>query len=264
MAFPSIVTLLSDFGLQDVYVAVMKGAIASINPRIAAIDLTHAIPPQDLYAARFQLLNAVLYFPPSTVHVAVVDPGVGSQRRGVAITTERGYFVGPDNGIFSGILARVPPQAVVELTNPDYWRYATPSATFHGRDIFAPVAAHLASGIPLAELGTAIAPNSLISLPVLPGKATASGWEGSVQAIDRFGNVVTTIPGEAVPDTDWVAIAKNVTIPAARTYSDVPAQVLVALVGSHGWVELAVNGGSAGEALGLKYGDRVTVHQRRA
>lgn len=166
------ITLLTDFGHQDVYVGVMKGVILSIDPQAQVIDLCHEIPPQDCRTASFQLLQAVPYFPPQTVHVVVVDPGVGTRRRAIALDLGVGYCVGPDNGVFSLVGDRYPPQRVVELTQPQFWRTPNPSATFHGRDIFAPVAAHLAAGTDLARLGSAIEPDSLVRLPHLTYEIT--------------------------------------------------------------------------------------------
>jgi S-adenosyl-L-methionine hydrolase (adenosine-forming) len=153
-----ILTLLTDFGLNDVYVGVMKGVIAQVNPQLRVIDLTHQIPPQNVTAAQFNLMNAYPYFPPGTVHVAVVDPGVGGTRRAIAIQLAEAFLVGPDNGLLSGVVAQKQVIQAVELTNTRYWRNATPSSTFHGRDIFASVGAHLASGVAIAEMGDAIAP----------------------------------------------------------------------------------------------------------
>ena len=158
----SVITLLSDFGDRDVYVGVIKGVIAQINPKVAIVDLTHQIPPQNIAAARFCLMNAYAYFPVGTVHVAVVDPGVGSRRRAIAVEFAQGFLVGPDNGIFSGVLSQSPAIAAVELTNLNYWRTPKPSKTFHGRDIFAPVGANLASGVPLKQLGQEIDPATLV------------------------------------------------------------------------------------------------------
>jgi S-adenosylmethionine hydrolase len=133
------IALITDFGLQDSYVGVMKGVIATLSPTTQLIDLTHSLPPQDLYAARFTLLSAYPYLPPGTVYLVVVDPGVGTNRRAVAVQTTQGILVGPDNGVLSGVLESDPAVNAVELTNPDYWRQSSsqPSPTFHGRDIFA-------------------------------------------------------------------------------------------------------------------------------
>lgn len=254
-----IVTLLTDFGLSDVYVGVMKGVIAQVNPTLKVIDLTHEIPPQNLTSARFCLINAVPYFPKETVHIAVVDPGVGTQRKGVAIKFEGGFLVGPDNGLFSGILSQNPAISAVELTNFRYWRTASPSTTFHGRDIFAPVGAHLASGVPLEELGTVINPESLVKLPIAECREKEGIFEGCIQYIDRFGNLITNIPGNLVVNKSWTVEIAKVNIEGKKTYSDKPIGSLIALVGSHGWVEIAVNNGNAQSKLQLNYGDPVKV-----
>jgi S-adenosyl-L-methionine hydrolase (adenosine-forming) len=244
-----ILTLLTDFGDRDVYVGVMKGAIAQINPALTVVDLTHHIPPQDLMAARFNLMNAFPYFPMGTVHIAVVDPGVGSQRRAVAIELSDGILVGPDNGIFSGILEQHPAIAAVELDNPLYWRSSTPSSTFHGRDIFAPVGAHLASGCGLSAVGSAIDPKSLVHIPLAACKQTATGFAGSIQYIDHFGNLVSNIPGYLTHQQLWSILIGATRIAGQRTYADVTPGNLLALVGSHGWVEIAVANGSAQNQL---------------
>ncbi|WP_017305491.1 SAM hydrolase/SAM-dependent halogenase family protein [Spirulina subsalsa] len=253
------IALLSDFGLQDVYVGVMKGAIAQINPHLTPIDITHQIPPQNIGAGRFCLMNAVPYFPPDTVYVAVVDPGVGSGRRSVAVSCEWGIFVAPDNGLLSGVFSLCEPQEAVELTNPAYWRSPFPSSTFHGRDIFAPIGAHLASGIPLKDVGTAINPQSLITLPISPITGTANTIQGCIQYIDYFGNLITNIPANQVQGRAWAVHLEKQVISTSYTYSDRALGEIVALIGSHGWVELAINGGNAQRQLQLDYGDTVTV-----
>jgi S-adenosylmethionine hydrolase len=240
-----LVTLLSDFGLQDVYVGVMKGVIAQVNPNLVVIDLTHQIPPQNLAVARFSLISAYPYFPKGTVHVAVVDPGVGSARRAIALQIAEGFLVGPDNGLFSGILSQSPAIAAVELTNPQYWNSPRPSVTFHGRDIFAPVAAHLASGVSFEAFGPAIAPESLVQLSVPDCTPTDSGVSGIVQAIDHYGNLITNIPGTYVEEKSWTVEIGERIVPGGRTYSDGSPKELIGLIGSHGWIEIAINGGNA-------------------
>jgi len=255
------ITLLTDFGLKDVYVGVMKGAIARINPTLTVIDLTHQIPPQNLTAARYCLMNAYPYFPEGTVHVAVVDPGVGSRRRAIALRLTNGYFVGPDNGIVSGVIETLEEKVVsaVELTNPNYWRTPEPSNTFHGRDIFAPAGARLASGVAIEELGEAIDPASLERLPLPTASREETGIEGCIQYIDGFGNIITNIPGGEVRGKNWRAIAAGENIPSGNTYADTLPGELVSLVGSHGWVEIATNGGSAKLKLNLEWGAKVRV-----
>jgi hypothetical protein len=258
MQYLSLITLLTDFGQSDVYVGVMKGAIANINPHIQVIDLTHDIPPQDVAAGRFCLMSAYPYFPQGTVHIAVVDPGVGSRRRAIALQLDRGFLVGPDNGLLSGV--SIPTVlAAVELTNPEYWRTPEPSATFHGRDIFAPVGAHLASGVPIAHLGKTIDPATLVQLAIAPYTHTPEGIIGCIQYCDRFGNLVTNIPGDLIPGKNWTVSINDVTMKSGNTYSDVPPGSAIALVGSHGWVEIAVNAGSAAIKLNLKVGATVKL-----
>lgn len=261
MSANGIITLLTDFGERDVYVGVMKGAIATINSQLQAIDLTHEIPPQNIAAARFCLLNAYPYFPSGTVHIAVVDPGVGSQRRGVAIQFADGFLVGPDNGIFSGVLSSSPALTAVELTNTDYWRTPNPSNTFHGRDIFAPVGAHLASGVSLQQLGNSIDPDSLVKLSLPELTITDNKIIGCIQYCDRFGNLITNIPADEVNNRSWSMNVENKIIPTVQTYSNVPKGEIAALIGSHGWVEIAVNGGSAKEKLQLDCGDVVEINK---
>lgn len=254
-----LLTLLSDFGWNDVYVGIMKGVIAQINPDLRVVDLTHDIPPQNITVAQFNLMSVYPYFPNGTVHVAVVDPGVGGSRRAIAIELSDGFLVGPDNGIFTGLLAQTLIVQVVELNNKRYWRVPEPSDTFHGRDIFAPVAAHLASGISLKELGEPIDPATLVKLQTLPCTPTPTGYTGSIQHIDRFGNVITTIPGDYVRGRAWSVVVGKRSLPGCRTYSDVPPGSPLALIGSHGWVEIAINSGDAQFQLRLNWNDTVEI-----
>ena len=259
MTQPKLITLLTDFGLQDVYVGSMKGVITAINPEISIIDLTHQIPPQDLIAGRFALLNSYAYFPDGTIHLVVIDPGVGSYRRGVAIAFSGGFLVGADNGVFSGILSQRKAIAAVELNNSQYWRTQKPSNTFHGRDIFAPVVAHLASGVSLKELGTEIPVSSLVQLP-LPEVTTLSNQKivGCVQYIDGFGNLITNISSNNLQPIQQVIIKKR-SIRLGKTYSDGREKQLIALVGSHGYLEIAINCGNAQQELQVSVGEKVFV-----
>jgi S-adenosylmethionine hydrolase len=255
----SLITLLSDFGDRDVYVGVMKGIIAQVNPLLKLVDLTHQIPPQDIAAARFCLMNAYSYFPDGTVHIAVVDPGVGSQRRAIAVEFAGGFLVGPDNGIFSGILSQITAVAAFELTNPKYWRTPQPSRTFHGRDIFAPVGANLANGVPLRQLGQEINPASLVQLDIGQCQKTKDGVLGCIQYIDHFGNLISNIPQSYVSGKTWHVQIAGLTIPGCETYSDVEVGEAIALVGSHGWVEIAINGGDAHSQLQINWQDALKV-----
>ena len=254
-----IITLLTDFGWSDVYVGVMKGVIAQINPALTVVDLTHQIPPQNILAARFALMNAFPYFPKETVHIAVVDPGVGSQRRGIALQLDTGFLVGPDNGLFSGVLNQNPVLTAVELTNPQYWRTPTPSHTFHGRDIFAAAGAHLASGIAIEQLGDVIDPKTLVQLKIPEPTLTDTGIEACIQSIDHFGNLITNIPAADVRGKTWSIAVGDRLILGSQTYSDRQLGELVALISSDGWVEIAVNGGSAQSQLQLDWGAKVQI-----
>lgn len=259
-----ILTLLTDFGLSDAYVGIMKGVIAAIAPQIHIIDLTHQIPPQNIAAARFNLMNAYPYFPEGTVHVAVVDPGVGGSRRAIALQLPTGFLVGPDNGLLDGVLSRYghdPSVQAVDLNNPAYWRNACPSSTFHGRDIFAPVGAHLARGVSLQELGTAISVDSLVEFDIPDAQKTTTQITGYVQHIDHFGNVITNISGDEVRSLHWSVEVKHTQVPSRHTYGESAIGEMLALVGSHGWIEIAVNGGSAQARLHMGVRDVVTVYR---
>lgn len=254
-----ILTLLSDFGLSDVYVAVMKGAIAQINPALTVVDLTHQVLPQDIAMARFHLMTAYPYFPAGTVYVAIVDPGVGSLRRAIAVQLEAGFLVAPDNGLVSGVLSQNSAIAAVELTDPFYWRTSSPSTTFHGRDIFAPVGAHLASGVPLRKLGTEIDLQTIVQLPIANPTRIGNTILGMIQAIDHFGNLITNISGSEVAEKFWSVKIEDSTYPGKTTYSDSEPGEILALVGSHGWVEIAASRANAQAKLNLKWGSVISV-----
>jgi len=256
-----IITLLSDFGIEDAYVAAMKGVIAGIAPEARLVDITHLVPPQDVAFARFRLLSVAPFFPAGTVHLVVVDPGVGTARRAVAVRSRRGScFVAPDNGVLLGALDADPPLAAVELTDPRFWRTPTPSATFHGRDVFAPAAAHLARGVALESMGSAVAPAELVRLELSPCQMIPGGAQGAVQAVDRFGNVISNVPDALLADRGaWSVSIGGRTVAAHRTYSDVHPHEMLALVGSHGFVEVAVRRGDAQRVLRAQVGDRVEV-----
>lgn len=258
------ITITSDFGLSDHYTAAMKGAILSINPAATITDISHLIPAQDIMEGAFTIASAYSFFPVSTVHVAVVDPGVGSDRRGIVIETERYLFVGPDNGIFSLALKNEKIVRTLDITNSELMLPEV-SATFHGRDIFAPVAAHLTLGIDPATVGEPLdAPETLaIPSPTL----SATTIEGIIIQTDRFGNLITNITGEEIKALG--ADERRVTVDIGRTvlrgihltYSSVGKGELIALIGSSGFMEIAANMASAKEALGSNTNDpiRLTV-----
>lgn len=256
-------TLLTDFGLRDGYAGILKGAIARVDESLAVTDITHDIPPQDVLSAQFCLANAFPYFPKETVHIAVVDPGVGTARRGIAIQLEDGFLIGPDNGIFSNVLRQHQDKiiSVVELTEPKYWGTIHPSRTFHARDIFAPVGAHVATGVRVDKLGTPIEPESLVRRS-LPNPERKDGEiVGCVQYCDRFGNLITNIPSDWLADAAWQVTTDDPprAIPQGATYSDAEPGSAVSVLGSHGWLEIAADRDSAATRLGMKVGDSLHV-----
>jgi len=257
-----ILTLTTDFGLKDGFVGTMKGVILGICPGAKLIDLTHTIAPQNVLESAFALWRAYSFFPPGTVHLAVVDPGVGTQRRPLAARIGEHFFVGPDNGLFTPIYEDAEKNRwkmdIVHLTNEKYWLPAI-SQTFHGRDIFSPVAAHLANGIPLSDLGLAIHNPIRIQLPK-PEK-TMAGWRAHVTVVDVFGNCTTDLPAPEVigsKDVSFQVCGRTIR-GLVDSYGHKEPGELVALVDSEDFVEIAVVNGSAAQELGLKVGDVVEV-----
>lgn len=252
------ITLTTDFGTRDWFVGTMKGVVPGINPRAAIVDITHEVPAGDVRAGAFALMAACRYFPKGTVHVAVVDPGVGSQRRAIAMQTGNYIFVGPDNGVLSWALAREKIKTIRQLENPKYF-LKTISLTFHGRDIFAPVAAHLSRGVSLQRLGREL--KDFVRLP-WPGPTKDRGEIcGEIIHIDHFGNAITNIGADLVPGsgkTVCEAMGKQkVRCTLQEFYGAVTVNAPVAVIGSSGFLEIAVNGGSAAQRFGLKIGDTV-------
>lgn len=258
---PPIITLLTDFGLADVYVGIMKGVIKNIHPSANIIDLTHQIPPQNIGAGSFQLGNAYAHFPQDTIHVGIVDPGVGSSREAIAIQTNSYTLVGPNNGLFSHVLIKEKANLIVELTNSQFWYLDQPSNTFHGRDIFAPVAAYLAKGIPLHEVGTILSSTHLITLPdVNTWQPTQKGGIGKIQAVDYFGNLITNIPATMTQNRSWNLVVGQHHIQSTTAYNPSAARPQIqALVGSHGWLEIVLPNGNAHQTLEANIGDIVEL-----
>jgi len=264
---PVLLTLTTDFGTQDAYVGAMKGVIAGVAPEVRTVDVTHAVAPQDVMEAAWTLREAAPFFPPGTVHLAVVDPGVGTDRRAIACRIGAHTFVGPDNGLFSLLLGPdglgpEAPEAIVELDRPAYWRTPRPARTFHGRDLFAPVAAHLAAGRALAEVGTPAPADSLVRLHWVRPRADEQGVQGWVVHVDRFGNAVTNIPADLAEGhrkgRDLRCYAGSAILDGVRqTYAEVAAGDPVLVVGSSGHLEVAVNGGDAAALLSLPKGSPI-------
>ncbi len=256
----SIITLTSDFGTRDWFVGTMKGVILSINPRATVVDLNHEIPPGDIRAGAFALAAGCRFFPRGTVHVVVVDPGVGGPRGAIAVQTEDYLFVGPDNGVLSLALARERVRMIRQLKNEALF-LSTVSQTFHGRDVFAPVAAHLSSGVPPRKCGPRQEKFVRLEWPQ-PG-VTAGAVSGEIIYIDRFGNLITNIGEECLEqfrNTETRVFAKGKRLcTVAEFYQAVPPGQPVAVLGSTGYLEIAVNGGSATRMLHLEVGDPVQV-----
>ena len=252
-----VVTLLTDFGLDDAYVGTVKGVLLAINPRVRLVDLTHAVPPQDVRRAARLLEAAWRFFPPGTVHLAVVDPGVGGTRRAIAVEAGGHYFVGPDNGLL-GFCFAVPGARAVALAESRYHRRPV-SRTFHGRDVFAPVAAHWSRGLRLAALGPPVPDPVRLSEPT--ARRIGGRVEGEVLLADRFGNLLTNLPARELPGPSTRGVLR---IGGARihglvkTYAERPRHALGAVTDSSGRVEVFVREGSARRRLGVGPGAPVS------
>jgi S-adenosylmethionine hydrolase len=257
-----LITLTTDFGTRDWFVGTMKGVMLGIQPRAAIVDIAHEIPPGDIRAGAFALAASFAYFPKGTIHVAVVDPGVGGERKAIAVQTANYSFVGPDNGVLSWALAREEIKAIRALENKTY--FLSPiSRTFHGRDIFAPVAAHLSSGVPISKFGPAL--QNFARLPWPEPRRTGGRVQGEIIYFDRFGNAVTNIRVHDLPSSARKPTRirmKGRSLPIGEFYQAVAPGRALALNGSSGLLEISVNGGSAAEILKLTIGDQLTVEPR--
>ena len=258
-----IVTLLTDFGSQDYFVGAMKGVILSGNPAARIVDITHEIPPQDIEAAAFILLASYRSFPAGTIHVAVVDPAVGSDRRPLLIESAEQFFVGPDNGIFSWICEREPDCQPIHLTNEKFFRRPV-STTFHGRDIFAPVAAALSNGVAAREFGEKV--RDFVRLRSLKPKAGAGCFEGRVIHIDRFGNCITNLTRDHLPENSFDSGAKLIVngreIWAFRRFfaeAGGGKDEIFCLFGSAGFLEISTRNSSAEKILKAQRGEPVVL-----
>ncbi|HVV74277.1 MAG TPA: SAM-dependent chlorinase/fluorinase [Verrucomicrobiae bacterium] len=256
------ITLLTDFGARDWFVGTMKGVIAGIAPRAVVVDLSHEVAPGDIRAGAFALAASYSFFPRGTIHLVVVDPGVGSKRKGIAVQTEQFCFVGPDNGVLSWALRREKIKSIHSLENSKFF-LKPPSHTFHGRDVFAPVAAHLSHGTPIQRFGPRM--SEPVHLPWPPPRRTRMGLEGEVIYVDRFGNALTNIESgelESGGGRGWSVLAGRCLCPVESFYQAVPAGRPVAVIGSSGFLEIAVNGGSAAESFKLRPGTPVRLKRK--
>jgi S-adenosylmethionine hydrolase len=272
-----IITLTTDFGNADAYVASMKGVILSLNPKAVIADISHSIQPQNVLQAAFILSTAYPYFPEGTIHLAVVDPGVGSRRKAIVLKTPKAFLVAPDNGILSYMIGdfdrmpgkpsrgmpaiakqwKLPPGLeAVAITNPEYWRQPV-SSTFHGRDIFAPVAAHLSLGVPPHKFGERLSQVHVFNIP-RPYKNTRGDLVGCVLHIDNFGNLITNIRSGDLPlEKANVAIGKHRIKGISKFYAGTKG--LAAVMGSSGYLEISLKSGSAAEFSRAKVGHEVTI-----
>ena len=260
---PPLITLLTDFGHEDAYVGVMKGVVLGINPAARLVDLTHEIAPQDILRAALVLRSAVAFFPPRTIHLAVVDPGVGSRRRALLIRTPSGDFVGPDNGVLSLAARQAGSYSAHVIEDERFFRHPV-SQTFHGRDVFAPAAAHLSTGLEADAFGPAT--DSIVELDVPAAAADSCGVNGQVIYVDRFGNLLTNIDATALSAFRGQALSVNIGTKAVAgpvtAYAAVDEGAPVALIGSWSTLEIAVRNGNAAKALGAGPGTPVTVRLR--
>ncbi len=259
----SIITLITDLGLQDGYVGVMKGVMAGINPSASVIDISNMIAAQDIFQAACVLNNSYNYFPRGTIHVVVVDPGVGSNRKIFCLKTEDYIFLAPDNGVLSFVIEKEESPSIIEVTNGKFF-LPTISDTFHGRDIFAPVAAHLSKGVSYKELGERVDRTNEI---VLPKPILSPGGELTAEIIymDSFGNLITNVNKEIFDmmkisrERVSITMGRRRIIGICNSYTDVGDNEVLAIFGSSGYLEISVNMGNAGDILKLKKGDKLVL-----
>ena len=274
----AIITLTTDFGLTDAYVAAMKGVILGINPEAKLIDICHTIKPQNIAQAAFVLNTAYKFFPKKTIHLVVVDPGVGTERRAIILRTPSADFVAPDNGVLSYVIQQFikgglkglinnlqqielePELEAVAITKPQFWRSPV-SPTFHGRDIFAPVAAQLSLGVPPIDFGEAISSVTILPLPH-PYQAPDGSLVGHILHIDSFGNLITNIKSDDLPRAKQaitIEVGNQLISGLSRTYAE--GRGLLALIGSSGYLEVSLKEGSACAFLDAEVGNEIRIRR---
>lgn len=255
------ITLTTDFGTADHYVGTMKCVIAGICPEASIVDITHEIAPADLLSAAYSISQSVPYSPPGSIHVIVVDPGVGTSRRAIALRQNRQTFIAPDNGVLSLVMSGTAKPVVRELRNEKLW-LPSPSKTFHGRDLFAPAAAHLAAGtVQWSAFGPLI--QDCVMLPDLKPTVEDEGrWRGRALSVDHFGNVITNLPRTLAPLAErkfTVQMNAHAIRRFCSTFGEAETAAPFIYEGSSGYLEIAINQGNAADALGIKVGDPVTL-----
>lgn len=258
---PRIITLTTDFGEGSPYVAEMKGVILSINPDVTLVDISHSVPPQDVTRGALVLEQATSAFPTDTVHIAVIDPGVGSSRRILLARTDQHFIIAPDNGLIDLVVRPVPSPLLIALENPSFWREEV-SRTFHGRDVMAPVAAHLSRGVPMEQFGPQVSDYIRLdwARPTVEGRSLC----GVVLAVDSFGNLITNVSVQilrTIPETadPKISLRDDITARWVSTYSEAAPGDCVGLMGSSGRLEVAVVNGNAARRLNAAVGDVVVV-----
>jgi S-adenosylmethionine hydrolase len=256
-----IITLITDFGEASGYVGIMKGVILSINPACHIIDITHHISPQDREEAAFILKNVYPYFPPDTIHIVVVDPGVGSPRKPIIVESSQNWFVGPDNGVFSFVFLEDQQKRVWEITNDRYF-LSPVSPTFHGRDIFAPIAAHLSSGVSIHELGKEL--QDFVQLKGLEPEVHQDILKGRIVSIDHFGNLVSNISKKLFTrvvrkNPFQITVGKRTIRRIDSTYSNSEDGEIIALFGSSQQLEISVRNGNCQKLLKVRKGFKISV-----
>ncbi len=241
-----IITLTTDYGLKDHYVGAMKGVILAINPDVLIVDITHKIPPQDIFKGAFILRKFYRYFSRGTIHVVVVDPGVGGGRKPIVLEADENIFIGPDNGVFTFVYRESVSVRAFEILNP---KYILPdvSSTFHGRDIFAPAAAHVSLGISIEDLGKNV--KNPVTISFKKPKVQEDGVIGEVIYIDQFGNLITNISADLIKPRSRIYICEKIINSISKSYADVPKGGLLASFGSSGFLEISVNQGRASDVI---------------
>ncbi len=264
MAHPPIITLTTDFGSADHFVGAMKGVILNINPQVSIVDISHEVQPYDVLDGALTIAQAYRYFPPASIHVVVVDPGVGTTRRPIVVSGDRHYFLAPDNGVLSLVLDREPGAAVRHITEEHYFLNPV-SNTFHGRDIFAPVAAYLSKGVDTSRFGEIVTDCVRLALPQAQ-RAGEKQIKGLILKVDNFGNCLTNITPEDVPELfagspppfRLVTGQKEIN-KLFPSYAAGPVNEPFAIVGSSGYLELATNRANAAQLLGARRGMEVSI-----
>lgn len=259
-----IIAIMTDFSISDGYIGVMKAVIMSINPRVNIIDLAQQVSKFNVRKAAFILLSSYKYFPRDTIFLCVIDPGVGTKREGIILKTRNYYFVGPNNGLFSLVAREDGIEGIFELKNEEFFIKPV-SKTFHGRDIFAPVSAYLSLGFSPNDFGPMMDTNRFISFDVREPIITDEYMEGDIFYVDDFGNCITNIPGKVLDRYEKNAVFwlikddKKYAIRLLETYGEAKKDEGLILIGSHGYVEVSVNQGSAANRFGLSEGDRIRI-----